>query len=124
MLRAGELDAVIVGNEKPGDADLADVFPDAEEAGRQFARKHGFLPVNHVIAAKQTVEDTQRDALMEFWAAVKAAWKDCPESKGLPLGRTAIEPSVRLALKYIAAQYMLPRILTEAEVWAGTPDWM
>jgi 4,5-dihydroxyphthalate decarboxylase len=122
MLRAGELDAVIVGNDKPKDADLADVYPDAEEAGREFARKHGFVPVNHVIVAKQAVVDTQRDALMAFWAAVKAAWKDCPSSKDLPLGRRAIEPSVALALKYISAQSMLPRPMTEADVWAGLPD--
>ena len=36
MLRAGELDAVIVGNDKPVNADLKDVYPDAEAAGRQF----------------------------------------------------------------------------------------
>jgi 4,5-dihydroxyphthalate decarboxylase len=122
MLRAGELDAVIVGNDKPTDADLADVYPDAEAAGRDFARKHGFVPVNHVIVAKQSVVDDQRDALMEFWAAVKAVWKDCPSSKDLPIGRSAIEPSVALALKYISAQSMLPRPMTEADVWAGLPD--
>jgi 4,5-dihydroxyphthalate decarboxylase len=124
MLRAGELDAVIVGNEKPTDPDLADVYPDAEEAGRQFARKHGFVPVNHVIVAKQSVVDTQRDGLMTFWEAVQAAWKDCPSSKNLPVGRRAIEPSVALALTYISAQSMLPGALTEADVWAGTPAGM
>lgn len=122
MLRSGELDAVIVGNDKPKYADLADVYPDAEEAGREFARKHGFVPVNHVIVAKQTVVDQQREALMEFWAAVKAAWNDCPSGKALPLGRRAIEPSVALALTYISAQSMLPRPMTEADVWAGLPD--
>lgn len=122
MLRAGELDAVIVGNEKPSDPDLTDVYPDAEGAGRQFARKHGFVPVNHVIVAKQSIVDTQCDALMEFWTAVKAAWKDCPESGDLPIGRRAIEPSVALALRYMAAQSMLPRAMSEADVWAGLPD--
>jgi len=122
MLRAGELDAVIVGNDKPADADLADVYPDAEAAGREFRRKHGFLPVNHVIVAKQSVIDTQRDALMAFWDAVKAAWKDTPSAKDLPIGRAAIAPSVSLALDYISAQSMLPRPMTEADVWAGLPD--
>ncbi|HWV42533.1 MAG TPA: ABC transporter substrate-binding protein [Pseudorhodoplanes sp.] len=122
MLRAGELDAVIVGNDKPTDPDLADVYPDAEEAGREFASKHGFVPVNHVIVAKQTVVDAQRDALMRFWDAVRAAWKDTPSAKALPIGRKAIEPSVALALKYISEQSMLPRPLTEADVWAGLPD--
>jgi 4,5-dihydroxyphthalate decarboxylase len=122
MLRAGELDAVIVGNDKPSDPDLADVYPDAEEAGREFARNHGFVPVNHVIVAKQAVVDAQRGALMEFWTAVKAAWQDCPSSSDLPIGRAAIEPSVALALKYISAQSMLPRAMTGADVWAGLPD--
>jgi 4,5-dihydroxyphthalate decarboxylase len=122
MLRSGELDAVIVGNDKPKDPDLADVYPDAEEAGREFARKHGFVPVNHVIVARQAVVDQHRDVLMEFWAAVKAAWKDTPSSANLPIGRRAIEPSVALALKYISAQSMLPRPMTEADVWAGLLD--
>ena len=122
MLRAGELDAVIVGNDKPTDSDLADVYPDAEGAGREFARKHGFVPVNHVIVAKQSVVDQHRDVLMEFWSAVKDAWKDTASAKELPIGRKAIEPSVALALKYISAQSMLPRPMTEADVWAGLPD--
>jgi 4,5-dihydroxyphthalate decarboxylase len=122
MLRAGELDAIIVGNDKPTDSDLADVYPDADAAGREFSRKHGFVPVNHVIVAKQAVVDAQRDALMMFWDAVKAAWKDTPSARDLPIGRAAIEPSVALALKYISAQSMLPRPMTEADVWAGLPD--
>ncbi|MFN3348461.1 ABC transporter substrate-binding protein [Pseudorhodoplanes sp.] len=122
MLRGGELDAIIVGNDKPSDADLADVYPDAEGAGREFSRKHGFVPVNHVIVAKQSLIDTRRDALMAFWDAVKAAWKDTPSAKDLPIGRAAIAPSVRLALDYISAQSMLPRPMTEADVWAGLPD--
>lgn len=122
MLRSGELDAIIVGNDKPADPDLADVYPDADAAGREFTRKHGFVPVNHVIVAKQTVVDAKRDTLMEFWEAVKAAWKDTPSARDLPIGRKAIEPSVALALTYISAQSMLPRPMTEADVWAGLPD--
>jgi 4,5-dihydroxyphthalate decarboxylase len=122
MLRAGELDAVIVGNDKPTDADLADVYPDADEAGRDFARKHGFVPVNHVVVAKQAVVDTQCDTLMTFWDALISAWKDTPSAKDLPIGRKAIEPSIALALKYISAQSMLPRPMTEADAWAGLPS--
>ncbi|MGD9922059.1 MAG: ABC transporter substrate-binding protein [Pseudorhodoplanes sp.] len=121
MLRSGDLDAIIVGNDKPADADLADVYPDAEAAGREFTRKHGFVPVNHVLVAKQSVVDAQRDLLLEFWAAVKAAWKDTPSTGSLPIGRAAIEPSVALALNYISAQSMLPRPMTEADIWAGLP---
>jgi len=119
MIRAGELDAVIVGNDKPASPDLKDVYPDAEEAGRQFKRKHGFAPVNHLVVVRQSTMDTQRDAVMAFCGAVKSAWKELPESSALALGRAEIEPSVALALQYISAQQMLPRALTPSEVWNG-----
>jgi 4,5-dihydroxyphthalate decarboxylase len=122
MLRAGELDAVIVGNDKPASPDLKDVYPDAEEAGRQFRRRHGFAPVNHVIVARQSTMETQGGAVMAFCSAVKSAWKELPESSALPLGRAEIEPSVALALQYISAQRMLPGELTLSEVWSGTPS--
>jgi 4,5-dihydroxyphthalate decarboxylase len=121
MLRAGELDAVIVGNDKPVSADLKDVYPDAEAAGRQFKQKHGFVPVNHVVVVRQSTLDAQPDAVMTFYRAVESIWKELPKGSALPLGRAEIEPSVELALRYISAQKMLPRTMTPSEVWSGVP---
>ena len=39
----------------------------------------------------------------------------------LPMGRTALQPAVDLALRYSAAQGLLPRTLGPDEVWEGLP---
>jgi 4,5-dihydroxyphthalate decarboxylase len=46
MLRAGELDAVVVGNEVPDDPSLRPVFPDAQASAEAFWRQHRLVPVN------------------------------------------------------------------------------
>jgi 4,5-dihydroxyphthalate decarboxylase len=121
MLRSGELDAVIVGNDKPVSADLKDVYPDAEAAGRQFRQKHGFVPVNHIVVVRQSTLDAEPDAVMSFYRAVQQVWTELPQGSALPLGRAAVAPSIELALRYIAAQKMLPRTMTPSEVWSGVP---
>lgn len=76
------------------------------------------------MVVRQATLDAERDAVMTFWAAVKDAWRDCPESKALPIGRAALEPSVTLALNYISLQGMLPKSLTPAEAFEGVPAGM
>src|SRR5271156_6062763 len=49
MLREGELDAVIVGNDVPDDPQLRTVFPDPAAAAEAFWNKHRFVPINHMI---------------------------------------------------------------------------
>jgi 4,5-dihydroxyphthalate decarboxylase len=39
----------------------------------------------------------------------------------LPLGRAALEPAMDLAMRYAAAQGLLPRRLDPAEIWEGLP---
>ena len=39
----------------------------------------------------------------------------------LPIGRTALEPAIELALRYAAEQGLLPRQLSPDEVWEGLP---
>ena len=53
MLRNGELDAIIVGNDVPNDAVFRTVFPDPEGAADSFWRKHGFVPVNHMVTVRR-----------------------------------------------------------------------
>jgi len=128
MLRKGELDAVIVGNDKPKDADLRDVYPDADAAGRDFKKKHGFSPVNHVIVAHREVIESEPKAVAVFLNTVKSAWTECDAenhfSAQLPLGRAALDPAISLALKYVGRQGMLARPLSIEDVWEGLPPGM
>jgi len=114
MLRDGRLDAAIFGNDIPAAADLATVFPDPNAAGQSFLQRYHFMPVNHMLVVRAEVARTEglvRLLLDRFRAA----------GNPFPLGRTALDPAVGLALRYATEQGLLERPLTLDEVWAGLP---
>jgi 4,5-dihydroxyphthalate decarboxylase len=39
-----------------------------------------------------------------------------------PIGRTALQPAIELAVRYSAEQGLLPRPLALSEVWEGLPE--
>ena len=125
MLADGSVDAVIVGNDLPNDPGLRTVFPDPGAAGRVFAAHHGVTPPNHLLTVARTVADRDPHAvaeLMRLFAASFAASADGGDGAAPPIGFANVQPGVALALRFAAAQGLLPRPLTEAEVWAGLPD--
>ena len=52
MLRAGDLDAAIVGNDVPDDPSLRLLFADPPAAGEAFYAAYGFVPINHMVVVK------------------------------------------------------------------------
>jgi 4,5-dihydroxyphthalate decarboxylase len=125
MLRQGELDAVIVGNDVPDDSMLRTVFPDAEAAAEAFWYEHGFIPVNHLVTVRAEIAQGRPDVILELARMFREAKSAAPPCSGdrdpYPFGRTALEPALSLALRYTAAQGLLPRRLNTATVWEGLP---
>ncbi len=124
MLRGDELDAIIVGNDKPGGDDLRPVFPDPHDAAERFFRTHGFEPVNHVVVARRTLMDERPDVAAAFLEAMQASFAAAAMSGQAtpPLGRQRLQPSITLASRYSADQGLLPRSLTSEEMWDGLPQ--
>jgi len=115
LLRAGDLDAVIVGNDLPDDPGLRTVFPDPAAAGEAFRQRHGFVPVNHLLTVRRDLAgrpDLVAELLRMVWDAGGGT---------LPMGRAALQPAIDLALRYSCEQGLLPRTLDLAEVWDGLP---
>jgi 4,5-dihydroxyphthalate decarboxylase len=125
MLRAGELDAVIVGNDVPDDPGLRTVFPDPAAAGAAFLRRHGFVPVNHVVVVRRELAEGRPELvaeLLRLFRAAKAAGPPAPDGPDpLPAGRAALRPAVGLASRYAHEQGLLPRRLDADEIWDGLP---
>ena len=121
MLRAGELDAVIVGNDVPDDPGLRTVFPDPAAAGEAFRRRHDFVPVNHLLTVRRDLAGRRPDLVGELVRMFRDAAAAAPRGDALPMGRAALQPAVDLALRYSAAQGLLPRTLGPDEVWEGLP---
>jgi 4,5-dihydroxyphthalate decarboxylase len=133
MLRAGDLDAVIVGNDAPDDPAFRTVFPDPSAAADAFWAKRGFVPINHMIVVRSEIAEDQPEIARELCRMFAAAKAAGPASSGgrdrAPMGRAAVEPSVVLAMRYAAAQGLLPRALAIEEIWRDSPtgefqnDW-
>jgi len=119
LLREGELDAVIVGNDVPDGDDLRQVFPDAKAAGEAFFARHGFVPVNHLLTVRLEIaarEPAVVAELLRLFREVKAA-QPAEGRDPRPIGRAAIDPAIALAVRYCVSQGLLPRALSLDEVW-------
>ena len=125
MLREGELDAVIVGNEVPDDPSLRPVFPDPEASAEAFWQRHHLVPVNHLVTVRRDLAERHPDLIAELLRMFKDAKAMAPAPGAgrdpLPIGRMALEPAIELALRYAAEQGLLPGQLNPDEVWEGLP---
>jgi 4,5-dihydroxyphthalate decarboxylase len=125
MLRAGELDAVIVGNDVPDDPSLRTVFPDPAAAGTAFLRRHGFVPVNHMVVVRHELAEARPELVAELLRLFREARAAAPQRAGgidpLPAGRAALWPALELASRYAHEQGLVPRQLSPDEVWDGLP---
>jgi 4,5-dihydroxyphthalate decarboxylase len=125
MLRNGDLDAVIVGNEVPNDPGLRTVFPDPAASAEQFWRRHHLIPVNHMATVRGELARARPDIVVELVrmiAAAKAALPPPADGRDpYPAGTTALRPAVALAARMMAEQDMLPRVIDPDVVWEGLP---
>jgi len=120
LLRAGELDAVIVGNVVPEDDDLRQVFPDAAAAGQSFLARHGFVPVNHLLTLRRDIAAGQPEVageLLRLFGELSAAQARAGRP-ARPVGRDAVDPAIAVAVRYCVSQGLLSRPLSLDEVWA------
>jgi 4,5-dihydroxyphthalate decarboxylase len=118
-LRAGEVDAIIVGNEGAEGEDLRSVFADPAAAGEAFFARHGFVPVNHLLTLRRDIAESEPETVAELirlFNALKAG--ETPGGRDpRPIGRVAIDPAIELAIRYSLEQGLITRKLTLDEVW-------
>lgn len=126
MLRAGELDAVVVGNDVPDDPGLRTVFPDPAAAGAAFLRRHGLVPVNHLVVVRRELAEGHPELVAELLRLFRDAKAAAGGSRDggvdpLPAGCLALRPALELASRYAFEQGLLPRRLEADEFWEGLP---
>lgn len=121
LLRSGKGDAAIFGLDIPtGDPDLRCVFPDPDAEASAFVATHGSPPINHVLVCAAAVADRAADIVAAFRQSLELAG-DVPAATW-PQNRSALQGLVALAARYAYAQGLLPRMLSNDEIWDGLPD--
>jgi 4,5-dihydroxyphthalate decarboxylase len=123
MLLAGEIDAAIYGAEMPDDPRLQSVIPDPDAAARDWYRKHGVVPVNHLVTVTGKLAQDHPEAVAEIMRMLtdgkKAAGpKGQPDT--IPFGFDVIGPSIAMLLEFSIQQGLLPGNLSVADVIRGT----
>jgi 4,5-dihydroxyphthalate decarboxylase len=125
MLRAGELDAVIVGSDLPDMTGLRTVFPDPKADADRFWQRHRFVPVNHMVAVSGALAASRPDVVVELvrlFGLAKAALPPPADGRDpYPAGRAALRPAVELAARTMMEQGMLPHPVEWGAVWEGLP---
>lgn len=119
MLRNGEVDGAILGNDLPDDPEFASIIEKPSEAAQAWYAKHRVVPVNHLLVVRQDIVRSRPDVVKELWQVVKTAK---PSQDGaidmLPIGVDAIRPALETLLSYCEQQSLLPRKFHPDEVFA------
>ena len=105
MLKAGELDAAILGA-IPTDPQLKPVIRNPEEAGKRWGEKHGAIQLNHLVVVKNSVPRQTADEVYQLLIESKRAAGDPPN---LPHGLERLRHPLEVAIDCAYQQRLIPR---------------
>ena len=122
MLIDGELDAAIFGGNMPDDPRLKSVIPDPETAGEEWYRKHGTVPVNHMVVLKDSLAKSNPAAVRELFRMMLESKKVAGLPKPgaidfVPFGFDALKPALELMSAYSLEMQLIPRSYAVEELF-------
>ena len=120
MLIAGKLDAAIYGAALPKDPRLQSVIPDPEAAASAWYRKHGLVPVNHMVVVTTELIRSNPKAVAELYRLLEEGRKAAPPSGKIdtvPFGKKANRLCLDLLMSYCEQQKSISRRPNFDELW-------
>ena len=122
MLRDGDIDAAILGNDLPKDNEFAPVIPDHAAADRTWYSAHDFMPINHMVVVSRDAARSMPDAIRAAYGLLKRADAEAPAPAGAPkptlFGFERLRAPIQFTLDTCRSQLLLPRPLSVDEVFA------
>lgn len=120
MLHDGDLDAAIFGNDLPVGDDYVPVIADAKARDLAWAQQHGFVPINHVVAASAETCRRQPNAVRAAYGLLADAEGRQEAGVGSPRktlsGFDALHGPLAWIIDACLEQSLLPRRLGLDEV--------
>ncbi|MEV0211583.1 hypothetical protein AB0H97_41025 [Streptomyces sp. NPDC050788] len=122
LLREGRIDAAVLGNDLPEGDEFVPVVPDAAARDEQWWQRHGFMPINHMVAVSAATCRENPDAVRESYALLRRADASVSRPDGRPhptlFGCERLRGPVESVIDACLAQHLLPRRLSPEEVFA------
>ncbi|MGH8778430.1 hypothetical protein [Paraburkholderia sp.] len=125
MLRAGEIDAAILGNDLPDEPGLEPLIDDAAAADRAWYALHRYVPINHVVVVTKTLADTHPHAVRAVYdllcrGKASVAAENAGKPDKLLFGYDALRGPLEETLAFCEQQQLLPRKLSVDEILADS----
>jgi len=125
MLLDGELDAAIFGTVLPSDPRLRSVIADPDGDAKEWYKKYGTVPINHMVVVKAAVSKSDPGAVREVFRMLheskKAAGLPKPGAvDALPFGFDAVKPALDLMSSYALEMKIIPRRYSVEELFDDT----
>lgn len=123
MLLEGELDAAILSEQRDaGEARLKPLIPDAPSAAQAWYRKHGVVPINHMVVVKQSLSESNPVAVAEIYrlladSKAAAGLPKTGEIDGFTFGVEACRKALEMAILFAVQQRLIPRAFTVDELF-------
>jgi len=113
MLMDGEIDAAVVGGADLNDSRLQPVIPAPMAAAHDWCKKHGVLPINHMLVVKESLAQANPNAVKEVFRLLRES-KQAKSQAGtdfdsIQFGLANIRRSLELIIGYAAQQGLISR---------------
>jgi 4,5-dihydroxyphthalate decarboxylase len=127
MLLDGELDAVF--GERSDDPRIKPLFGDPAAAAEAWYRKHGIVPLNHMVVVSTELAKARPDVVAEIFALLTESKRRAAAAGGvgaangidhIPFGVEACRPALARIIDYAAQQRLIPRRFTVDELFDDT----
>ncbi|MGH8159480.1 MAG: hypothetical protein ACREPQ_15265 [Rhodanobacter sp.] len=121
MLRDGDIDAAIFGNDLPTGDEFVPVIEEAAARDRAWSAQHGFVPINHMLSASSGACERHPHAVKAVFQLLRDAASRTPSTSGEPrrtvFGFESLREPVAWVIDACVEQHLLPRRLSIDEVF-------
>jgi 4,5-dihydroxyphthalate decarboxylase len=126
MLRAGDIDAAILGRDLPKGDEFAPVIPDAAARDQAWWQQHGFMPINHMMVVSREASRRDPGAVQAAYGLLGQAYELNAVPAGTPnplrFGFDSLREPLRWIIEACLEQGLLTRRLSLDEVLGPAAD--